>query len=500
MTLLTLALLAGAHDGAQVDVGALDSHALPPLPCATPDLWRPVDPVVDPPPVLGVDLQLRDAYSVPNVATSEHFAVRWGNERFVDPADVEELLEFFETAWDVELGQMGHTPPYRTDEFYFNVYVGDTGSGAPPGHGAGGYYTADVDGWPMIVIPADSMERPEGAASTVAHEFYHAVQAAEQRYTYSQSEPGAWYWEATATWAAQVVYPDDQSHARFLFGYALFPHYRLDFFDYPDQGVVQEYYQYGAFLFPLHVQQRTGSWQVVRDSWVRDLGTDDPVEALRVLLAEQDVDFDELWLDHIARNATWDYPNKRAYTQILEQAGFLAEARFLVAGDIRNRGTLDWEEPDAEALPQRYGANTWTMSLPRDGEYTFVIEADELGSEGNPARLGATLVLEPFEGEPEYRRFEVEGQTASLFADDIDDYQRAYVVVGTWTPESVSPFSRETFGYRLRVDYDDLEPDPADEAPEDQEAGVGCGCASGAAGAPWLGLALLGVLGLRRRR
>ena len=118
--------------------------AAPPVPCATPQTWADV---VDPAPALPPPpdgLGERDAFGVPNVQTSAHFALRWGNADPPDQASRDRLLDAFELGWDVQLEQMGHTRPYGTGEYYFNVYVGDSGSGAPPGAGAGGYYTTDI--------------------------------------------------------------------------------------------------------------------------------------------------------------------------------------------------------------------------------------------------------------------------------------------------------------------------------------------------------------------
>ena len=36
-----------------------------------------------------------------------------------------------------------------------NVYIGDTGGDIPSSYGAGGYYTIDGEGYPMMVIAKD---------------------------------------------------------------------------------------------------------------------------------------------------------------------------------------------------------------------------------------------------------------------------------------------------------------------------------------------------------
>ena len=39
-------------------------------------------------------------------------------------------------------------------DLFVQYFIGDSGNGAPDGYGAGGYYTVDPEGWPMIVVSA----------------------------------------------------------------------------------------------------------------------------------------------------------------------------------------------------------------------------------------------------------------------------------------------------------------------------------------------------------
>ena len=36
-----------------------------------------------------------------------------------------------EVAWEAEVVQMGHVPPYGSEVYYNNVYIGNTGGGTP---------------------------------------------------------------------------------------------------------------------------------------------------------------------------------------------------------------------------------------------------------------------------------------------------------------------------------------------------------------------------------
>src|SRR5262245_25289294 len=146
------------------------------LPCATMALL-PDAPPLRVPPVAHITAPgekiLRDPFGIPHVATSEDFAVWWGDDGLTDPEDIETLLDSFEHAWDVEIDTMGHPAPAGSDSALFTVVIGDTGDGAPSSYGTAGYFLVDEEGWPFIVISPFVLWDDEQMASTSAHEFYH---------------------------------------------------------------------------------------------------------------------------------------------------------------------------------------------------------------------------------------------------------------------------------------------------------------------------------------
>lgn len=465
-----------------------------PVPCGTPERFaavvEPRWPDFPPPPG---DLGLRDAYGVFEVQTSEHFAVRWGPNNPPSAEQRQALLDAFEDTWDFQIGGMAHTAPYGTDAFHFNVYVGDTGGGTPTTGRAAGYYSTDPDGWPVIVVGRSVLDNPDFARITVAHEFYHAIQGATDRFNYDPGGPSAWLWEATATAASHEVYPDNPSYASFLFGYAYHRHLGLDFFDYPNQGVTTEYYQYGAFIFPLHVADRLGSWQVIRDVWEDPGSNADPIEVMRDRLAQEGVGFDELWMDHLARNATWDYPDKQIYKQILNEYRYLEESKYYDPFDLPVRGRDGWSDGPLNQQPARYGSNHLVIIRPLEGEYSVDIEADEIGDRGTPRRMAVTAVLEDADGVT-YEPVDCEDSRCSVTYDDIDDLRRLHLVVGTWSDERPDAWRSETFPYRWRLSFeappiDEVEPEPR-----------GCNCSASGAGGSAAWLALLVLPWWRRRR
>jgi hypothetical protein len=444
-------------------------------------------------------LEVRDAYGTPNELLSDHFAAHWGDLGGVDPSDVEPLLDAFELAWAVEIDQMGHPAPATTEAYRFNVYVGDTGDGAPDGLGAGGYYYVDPDGFPMVVIALQSLQDPEFADHAAFHEFYHAIQGSTARYSYDGL--AAWYWEATAEWAAVRVDPDNAYNGPFAPGYLMLPELPVDFFDYPDSGALQEYHQYGAFLFPLDLADRLGD-DVVRDSWTVPGPLDDPLEVLRSEAADAGEDFDELWLDHLAHNAAFDYAAGDLY-----EANTVAWESFYPTHRIADTVPRDGGSGHlgGDLAPYRYGAGQVLLESPRAGTLEVRVTGDRKGSEGSPARWGARVTREHADGTVEILAVPFDGRDGALDVPDVGDEDRVWLSIGAWTEDPLAwTVERFEADWSLAIVEPTTPPTATDTSGDGETAGprgddppAGCGCDTNGIGIGWLGaLALLG----RRRR
>jgi hypothetical protein len=437
---------------------------------------------------------LRDPYGVSNVETSSHFAVWWGTAQLPE-GSVASLLNSLEVAWSVQITNMGHPAPFGTDQWLFNVYIGDSGEGAPSIDGAAGYYTVDLEGMPMIVIAPEILDDEDGLDAVAIHEFYHAIQGSLGRYSYTGL--GAWYWEATAEWAAVETHPVNPAVGSLTYGYVLLPDLPVNFFDYPDSGALQEAHQYGAFLLPYYLTDLVGS-DLVRDSWIVPGPIDDPLEVLRAGLADRGLDFDAVWLDHIATNAAWDFPMGDLWA---------AEVAYL-AGYVGGRQYTAWWEGDGRfdplrlegwgTAPGRYGYNVFVLDAPRSGEVAIEIVGDETGDAGSPASFGAQLVhVEGYDAT--YTDVPFDGTTARA-AIPVDGADQLILVVGAWTA-GTSAWERESFPYSLTMSIGDP-PDPGaggvDMGLPAPPEPVPTACAHGT---PAWGLwTVAGLVALRRRR
>lgn len=455
---------------------------LPWLPCATLERLPHAPPLAPVAVAATAGVKgVRDPYELPNEATSDNFAVHWGSTGNVDAGDADVLLAAFEQAWAVQVEDMAHPAPLTTASWKFNVYVADTGDGAPGSYGAGGYYWVDGDGYPMVVISRWALADASVAASTAHHEFYHAVQGSLARFTYQ--DPGAWFWEATAEWAAIETDPDSEATGTFAFGYLLLPHYSANFFDYPDTGTLQEYHQYGAFLLP-HDLTRQHGWELVRDTWTDPGSEPDPLEVMRGWLAERDADLDALWLDHLAHNAVYDYDAGDRYRDVVEAyEPYFPEASVVVA-DVRGDGGEG--EVEGDLAPRRYGGNTIELKAPWEGTLVVAIEGDRKGSEDSSALWGARVVREWHDGTLEYHEVPFDGRNGALEVERVGEEASIWLAVGAWTEAWSGPgWHDETFAYRWSMTV--VEPEPETTSASVASTGSAeparaCGCGHGSPG------------------
>ena len=451
-----------------------------------------------------------------NTLSSDNFIVRWGNG--ISQSQAQNILDSFEYAWDIEIDQLGYEMPTSADTYLFNVYVGDSGGGAPQGYGAAGYFTGDNQGYPMIVIAKQTVMDEGYLDFTVAHEFFHALQGRTNRYDYDEYGPGAWYWEATANWVESEVYPGQSGNAGFLIGYTFFPHYPVNFFDYPDQGTLQEYHQYGAFIFPQHLTEIEADAELIRSSWQDTSSENDPMNVLSSYLEPWGTTIEEAWLHHIARMTVMDYSMGELYEEYLGYYSGYPESENRYAETVMQEGSMGWRSAPAGTKPQRFGHNTIIARGLTESAMTFSVRGDNIGSEGNTAIFGAT-VTKVRNGNVTYHPLEFDGNDGEVTLTGIQTSDMYYLSIGAWSyfwdPDRIYS---ETYDYEYNIGpADGIVSDPSSEPSnepgspgagepsnelvpgfnEDDELKAGCATVSSS---DTLWIALLALVGLARRR
>ena len=437
-------------------------------------------------PVSRSSKEQRDAYGLPNVVLSDNFALRWGDDLFIGESQSQMLIDELENVWKFQINEMNFPAPYGTDSHLFNIYLGDSGSGAPSAYGNSGYYSVDNDGWPMIVLNQMILDSSADQHGVLPHEFFHAVQHACETYDYLGD--GAWYWEATAMWIESQIYPNLAEYAVFLFGFAFRPHFSMSFFDYPDTGSLQEFYQYGAFVFPKFLTDFWLEPSVVRDSWVE--GGSSPLAYLADIFEQDGISFGAVMGEFAARNAFWDYPDQDWYLYYLD---YYADAYrtddLRVAAEVYAGGASDWKEPPRETLPERYGYNHIRLTSPTVPELVFSFEGDGFGSANSPSSWSVTVVQARADSYT-YHPMTLADNAGNLVVSDLTAADTLILSVLPWTDQEKE---RETFAYRYKIT-------PPKEPPEESivKEQQDCGCATASKSHKWL--LVVTAFGLLRRR
>jgi hypothetical protein len=439
--------------------------------CLTPLLHFGLPPN-GPLPLLRDASETRNLFTgAPNLLETEHFAIWYGTTNF----DIEGLPatgDALELAWD-SVEAVGLPQGEGSEQYKFNVYIGDTGG--PRSQGAQGYYWYDDEGWPMLVLSPKGVGKDSGEGTAV-HEYFHAVQDATGSYGYEGQ--AAWWFEATAMWFEQVAYPDRNTHATFAWAIAFLPELPLTFFKYPLVWDAEVYHQYGAAVFARHLEERHDVDLVAR-TWDDPRIGDNPLDVLRELLEERGDDLEDVFFDFAARNATWDYEYEGAYEAGIEYyGGYEATWSHRPSGKIR--WPVDGLYRPIENLPMSYGANYWQITSAPD-ELTVRLDGDA-GPEWFVAWAWQT-------GEAHHRvTRRLSGDSTTLTADGMEDADEVWLVVAAAGDVSDD---QSSFGYQLVFEGPDAVEDPKSGEP------VACGCSSAVVGG-WLMLSVIPLV-IRRR-
>lgn len=434
----------------------------------------------------------------PYTKTSEHFVLHWGDQVEFTEADADFLLATMETAWATFVDEFGHTPPRDADLYYLNAYVAGSFEGAPNPIGGTAYHSVDPDGYSFLVYNAERLLTERSWVEFVGtHEVYHAMQYAPRDVLAEGRFPSAdrWWLEATAqsmSWRAL----DDESWAiDRLHAFAFYPHLGLNAYESLDYDVTSSMHRYGAYIFVEQLIDIAGPEAVV--ATFTDRVEPGPFDQMRGILADEGVDLDDVWMDTLSRNLTWDYENGEAYAAHMQDHADDVEAAFQFAVVVPPGGTHRMQAAPASLNPEAYGANYLRWDNPIPGRYAVNLELGSLGSNGtDDHRVAGQLVTISTDGTTEYQDLPAEERSMRAEVQIADGVTQAWVVAGVLTarPEE-HIYEPETFPYTWQVEA--LTPvDPVDPEPR---GGCGCDQSGNPAGWLWLSAPLL-WLGRRRRR
>ena len=415
--------------------------------------------------------RIRDVYSGSiDGLVSDNFVLKWGSDSGGSPlGDI--VLNAFEMLWDVQILEWEHPFPFGTDTYLFNIYLGNTGPEVPsiPDNVAA-YYTRDIEGWPMIVIhPSTLGGAPSEVFALLSHEFYHAVQDAEEAFVTPISR---WLWEPTANWASMQFVPDSPFHFIGIDSYLTLSEKSLRFFQGVEDLSAEEFYTYGEVLFPIHLHERIGEPLLIPEIWKRGLPDSDAISVLGELLEEYDLSFIEVWMDHNEGAISLNYEQGELYREVVTPDWYT---------ETYAQTGVAIHEADEEQALENYGFHAHRLYAPSLPILDVQVWANPIGTMSSIGQFAARVVHKT----PD-ETFSYTLSLDSYFDEirlEVSSEDEIYLVVGAWTPEPRSLFDEEeTFTYSFAMEGKDY---PPNYIPVEEDTGLDldvdvwglvCGC------------------------
>ena len=451
-------------------------------PAAAP-LFAPVVQKKAPVPALGAPPPARDScwsWS-DNRIIGDHFVVEY--EDGVDEDLAEQFLEDLELSWEIEVDELGWQEADGADEYLLVAYIEDKRSG-------GAYtYVQNCDGRsiPYMVSGNDSWNDPEWGATMAAHELNHMLQ-----FSYGDASE-FWWWEATATWVEDYVFPDTNYWSQYVYGYTQAPYISMAASDQQDADIF--YHMYGMSIFAFYLDDHQGGHDTVLQTWIDaqdDRGRYD--RSAEDMLDELGLDWDAVYADFVTKNTVMDYTQQRWFPDVDTEDS----VKSLPADGKSGRQTA----------PQGYGQNfisfddgmgAGNLVVHFEGAANVEWSVQLVESEGNRVSRVVSMVVDNGVGEATLEGYGDNPMVMVVSPLKWTDSDYEYA----WTAELVAP-PEDTGGDDTAADDDsgDANVDGGDDGDGALElTPSGCGCDAGGNAAA--GFAVAGAvlaLAARRRR
>lgn len=406
-----------------------------------------------------------------NVLDGEHFHIEY--EDGVDEDDVQQFLEDLELSWEVEVNDLGWNEPDGSDDYLMSIYVENRNT-------YGAYTTVSRCGSgtaPYIVSGKDSWADMDWGATMASHEFNHALQ-----FSYGYA-PEFWWWEATATWIENLVYPSIHQWSWYVTGYTQNPWLALNASGNSDD---EFNHMYGMAVWGFLLEDNYGGPDTIRQTWenAKNERTEYGYGA-KDMVRDLGLDMDEVYLSFIIKNTVMEYNEHQWMPDIdlKETITSLPENGKSSGGDV----------------PQGYGQN-YIKFKGGSGKGTLTVEF-----EGDDSVDWNAALVEAEHGDiTKVDSVLTTNGKATLSLDDIEDID-VYLVVspltqkeGEYDYEWSAEMTEESTGKDTGSDEDSGTPDDSDNDDNDDDSdddgddnsdntlddvpdpnGVGCGCQSG---------------------
>jgi hypothetical protein len=244
-------------------------------------------------------------YNYDNYTDSEHFSVQW-EDNAITEAEAEAFSDSLEYSWDVQVDDLGWEQPTGTNSYPILVMVPRENSYA------GAYttveYCSGAGYMPYIVAYSGSFNTGNWWKTMACHEFNHAVQFA---YGYAHE---FWWWEATATWIEEYVYPAYNDWADMTYVYSLVPYIGMNASQGSSSDEYLFYHTYAMAVWAFFLDEKVGGQELVEKTWQRaSLQSGQYNYWMPETIDDVGEEFDELYLEFMATNASMDYNESSSF-------------------------------------------------------------------------------------------------------------------------------------------------------------------------------------------
>jgi MYXO-CTERM domain-containing protein len=460
------------------------------------DLFEPMVPTPAPPSA-GMDTCWGTQKE--NRLDSEHFSVQWDNG-VSSESNAQAFLDSLEESFDIEVDEMGWKEPRGTEAYQMLVMIENMGGGA------GAYTTVDSCAGQYrayVVASSGSFSAGDWYKTMACHELHHAIQ-----YAYGFRHE-FWWWEASATWMEDHVYPFNNDWANALYMFAQSPEVGMNASAGQSNDQTLFWHTYGMGIFGMYLDQHVGGPELVKETWWEAQGSGGQYDFwMPDVIDETGHDFDEIMAGFMSKTSVMEYSDRTFITDAVranEVSALPADGGPSSSEQPQSLGmnfiTFEGEMfGDGEALEVTFegdgSADYWIAVLTRGHFTADEVEVFELtgGVEGS-----ATISLEA--GTPVHLAVspvyeEAQGYYYNWRNADTFDYSWSAKVVD----DAVSGGGDDT-GTEGGSEGGNL-PNPGDVSAADVTGGskVGCACSTAnPSGLGWTALLLGLVVGARRR-
>jgi hypothetical protein len=161
---------------------------------------------------------------------------------------------------------------------------------------------------PYIVAYAGSFSASSGWYKTMAaHEFNHATQF---YYGYGQE---FYYWEATASWLEEYVYPSQNDWASSIYyGYSQQPHISMNASDQNDNDVF--WHMYSMAVWNFYLDEHVGGHDLIQEIWENTPRNRQYNYWMPDAIEDAGLDFAEVYTGFLATVAVMDFSEERYFS------------------------------------------------------------------------------------------------------------------------------------------------------------------------------------------